>query len=153
MVRTHPLRKSKTLTWPFARRSAGTSHKRGGNMRHPRCYLLLLCSCLLLFSSYPDAWAQDGVAIVSHSIKPVSAGSSARFIKVAWKVKLRNEIRKPVTVAILFSFLDENEDQVAKAEKTVTLKAREMKTASDTVLIRSAEANKIATCDVSVTVQ
>ncbi len=122
-------------------------------MRHPRCYLLLLFSCLLLFSSYPDARAQGGVAIVSHSIKPVSAGSSARFIKIQWKVKLRNEINKPATVAILFSFLDENEDQVTKAEKTATLKAREMKTVSDTVLIRSAEANKIIACDVSVTIQ
>lgn len=122
-------------------------------MRHTKRYLSLLFSCLLLFSSYLNARAQDGIVIVSHSIKPVSAGSSSRFIKIAWKVRLRSEIKKPATVLILFSFLDENEDEITKASKTSTLKAREERTISDTILIRSAEANKIVACDVSVTIQ
>jgi len=122
-------------------------------VRLSKPYLLLLFPCLLLTGFCQSAQAQDDVLILDYSIKPVSAVSSGRFIKIAWKVKLRNEFSKPKTVLILFSFLDENEDQVEKVSKTRTLKAREERTVSDTVLVRAALANKIAACDVSVTIQ
>ena len=122
-------------------------------MRYGKRYLLLLFPCLLLMGSYLTVQAQDSIAILDYSIKPVASGSSARFIKIAWEVKLRSDFNKPATVLIEFSFLDEDEEEIAKVTKTSVLKAREERAVSDTVLIRTAEANRIVACDVSVTEQ
>jgi hypothetical protein len=120
----------------------------------PAPHRLLLLLLFLITICWPaDVSARDGVVILDQSIRAVSRTSSGRFVNIAWNVKLKNEADRPQTCAILVSFLDADDRQIGKATKTQLLKARELKTVTDTVRLRSSVAERIATCDVSVAIE
>lgn len=121
----------------------------------PRRLLLLTLSIFLFSICWPaGVSARDSVVILDQSIQAVSRTSSGRFVTIRWSVKLKNEANKPQTCAILISFLDANDEKIGKAAKDgQLLKARESKTITDTIRLRSSVVEKIASCDVSVTIE
>jgi hypothetical protein len=113
------------------------------------CWVFLF-PCLWLFSITFDALAQDHIVVLEQDIKAVSAVSSGRYIKIAWKVKLQNKTNKPIACDVAVLFLNSGQENIGKASKTSTLEPNEIKIVSDTVLLEASVANQIATCAVSV---
>ena len=118
-------------------------------MRNAIRRLMLLLLCSMLFCSYSNA-LPDPIAVLDSSIHPVSEGSSVRFIKIAWKVKLQNQTPEEQTGTIILSFLNEADEVISKTTKTETLGPREKKTVSGSVRLRASIAQQIANCGVSV---
>lgn len=107
-------------------------------------------TCLLLFCFHTDAPAQGNIVILDQNIKAVAAVSSGRYIKIAWTVKLQNTINRSIAFDVTIGFLNSKEENIETANKTSTLEANEVKTVSDTVLLKSSVANQIASCSVSI---
>lgn len=112
-----------------------------------RLMSLLLCS--MLFCPYANA-LPDCIVVLDSSIRPVSTGSSGRFIKITWKVNLQNKTPEAQTGEIVLSFLNSADEVISKTTKIETLKPREKKTVSGSVRLRASLAQKIASCDVSI---
>ena len=113
--------------------------------------LLVPCLLFMLFNSH--ALAEDSITVLEHSVKPVAAVSSGRYIETAWKVKLCNESEDPVTCVVEIFFKDKNEDSLKKTKKEIELKGHEVSTCSDTVLLRSSIVSEIVSTDISVKIK
>lgn len=114
-------------------------------MRNTKRCLILVCSVLFILGTYSTVLAENGISIIDHSIKAVATVSSGRFIKIAWQVKLKNETNAPLTQLITVSFLDGNKENLGNASKTSKLAAGELTTITDTVVLPTAVAKRIAT--------
>ena len=104
----------------------------------------------VLFGNYSNALSGEKISILDHSIKAVATVSSGKFIKIAWTVQLKNELSEPMTCVVSVAFLDGNKEKLGTANKTSTLNPNESKTITDTVVLSTSLAQKIATGEVSV---
>jgi hypothetical protein len=101
---------------------------------------------------------EDSVAVETHSIvasvsdnlKEQLPFHSDRFIKVDYNVKLRNKSDKPVSSDLIVAFLDEDEMKIGEARTTGSFEAGELKTISDTVVLRTSDASRIASSRVTI---
>lgn len=119
-------------------------------MRNVKRLAMSLWICIILLANSSGVLAEEKVSILDHSIKAVAAVSSGRYIKIAWSVKLRNEISESMTCVISVSFLDGNRVKLGTANKTSKLDPNESKTITDTVVLSTSLAKRIATGEVSV---
>ena len=98
-----------------------------------------------------DAEAHSVSATIDDSLKAGLAENSDQYIKIAYTVKLRNKTNKPMTPDITIAFLNGDNDQLGKeAMKTSLFKAGEVKTISDTIVLRASEVKQIAAGQVSI---
>ena len=119
-------------------------------MRNVKRLAMSLWICIILLGNSSGVLAEERVSILDHSIKAVAAVSSGRYIKIAWSVKLRNEISESMTCVVSVSFLDGNRVKLGTANKTSKLDPNESKTIADTVVLSTSLAKRIATGEVSV---
>jgi hypothetical protein len=89
-------------------------------------------------------------ATMGDNLKENIAFSSDRYIKVDYNVKLRNKSDKPVTSDLTIAFLDKDNVKVGEARTTGFFDAGELKTISDTVVLRTSDASRIATSRVTI---
>jgi len=122
-------------------------------MRNAKPVILFLLIGIVLFGNYSSALTGEKISILDHSIKAVATVSSGKFIKIAWTVQLRNEIDTPMTCVISVAFLDGNKEKLGTANKTSTLDPKESKTITDTVVLSTSLAQRIATGEVSVEIE
>jgi hypothetical protein len=113
--------------------------------------LAIPCLLLLFFSS--NSLSEDSITVIEHSVKPVAAVSAGKYIETEWEVKLCNESENPVTCVITILFNDENDETLKKTSKKIELKAHEVNTCSDTLLLRSSIVSQIVSSGISVTIE
>jgi len=121
-------------------------------MRDVKGYVICLWALFIFFCFNSNGFAEDKVSILEHNIKAVATVSSGKYIKLAWSVKLKNQINEAMTCVVSFSFLDGNKVKLGTANKTSTLEPNESKTISDTVVISTSLAQRIANGEVTVVI-
>ena len=127
-------------------------------MKDKKRYIVLTILGLFIFGSFSNALAEDRfpidnqsiAAIVDQSSKNTSVTSSGEYTEIAWKVKLRNDTDKPISSDVSVAFLNSDQDKLAVTTKTAEIKPGESKVVSNTVLLRSVLAQKIASGYVAV---
>ena len=120
-------------------------------MGNARLYLIPVSACLLTLFSYVDAaLSADRIVVLEQGISAVTAVSTGRFFKIAWRVKIRNETPDPQICKIKFSLLNSEERAVGRGTKSVALEGRETKTVKGTVQLRASAARQIVSSDVAL---
>lgn len=90
------------------------------------------------------------IATVGDNLKEDLAFASDRYIKLDYNVKLRNKSSKPVTSDLTIAFLDEDNVTIGKARTKGSFEAGELKTISDTIVLRTSDASRIASTHVTI---
>ena len=72
------------------------------------------------------------------------ADVSDRYVKIDYNVKLRNKSSKPVTSDLTIAFLDEDNVKIKEARTKGTFEAGELKTITDTIVLRTSDAARIS---------
>ena len=100
----------------------------------------------------------NAIEVETHSMNATVDGNfkedidfiSDRYIKVGYDVKLRNKSDKAVTSDLTIAFLDEDNVKIGEARTTGFFNAGELKTISDTVVLRTSEASRISSSRVTI---
>ena len=90
------------------------------------------------------------IATVGDNLKEELVFNSDRYVKVDYNVKLRNKSDKPVTSDLTIAFLDEDNMMIGEARTTGSFDAGELKTISDTIVLRTSDASRIASSRVTI---
>ena len=119
-------------------------------MRRARISIMWIVPVILIAYFAINAFAGGKVAILEYNLKPVESLDSGRSIKTEWSAKVRNRASETVNFKITIFFIDQNNEEISKAQADCELKARETKTFSDTVVLEASLAKKIASTRVSI---
>lgn len=103
-------------------------------------FLALTCTAL----------AGGKIQVVKYELKPVETVDSGRYIKTEWSAKIRNRASETVTFEITIFFVDSSNETIKEATSSCELQAQETKTFSDTLLLETSIANKVASTRVSL---
>lgn len=90
------------------------------------------------------------VATVGDGFKENVADISDKYIKIDYNVKLRNKSDKPVTSDLTIAFLDENNVKIGEGRARGSFEAGELKTITDTIVLRTSDASRIASSHVTI---
>jgi cell division protein FtsB len=119
-------------------------------MRITGRFYLPVAAVILLFFFALHAWAGEKVAVVQYQLKPIASVDSGRFIKTEWNAKIRNRASEAVKFSVTILFVDSNNETLKETTKQCELKAQQTKSFTDTVLVESSVANKIASTRVQL---
>jgi hypothetical protein len=90
------------------------------------------------------------IATMGDNFKEKIALNLDRYIKVDYNVKLRNKSNKPVNSDLTIAFLDEDNMKIGEARTRGSFEAGELKTISDTIVLRTSDASRIASSRVTI---
>ena len=90
------------------------------------------------------------IATVDDSFKKNIADGSDKYIKIDYNVKLRNKSAKPVSSDLTIAFLDEDNVKVGVARAKGSFEAGELKTITDTIVLRTSDASRISGSRVTI---
>jgi hypothetical protein len=119
-------------------------------MNFSRLIMASVICVLLQILFLPGAWAGEKIALKEYALVPVEAVSSGKYIKTEWHAKLQNRAAEPVSFVLTIIFVDENSETIKETKTQGELAASEIKTFSDTVLLESDLATKVASTRVSI---
>jgi hypothetical protein len=107
-------------------------------------FFIFIIGCL-----WSKPLAQERVTVLEHVVRPVGIVSSGRFVETAWEVKFFNKEEKPLDLIITISFMDKDNELLEEREERCSIKAKETKICSDTVLLRKSVAEQVASTRIS----
>lgn len=113
-------------------------------MRNIRAFFLPLAVAILLSFFTFHAWAGDKIAVVQYELKPVGYVDSGKHLKTEWNAKLRNGAQEAVKFKVTVVFVDSSNEILKEATSEFELKGHETKSFTDTVLVKTDVAGKIA---------
>lgn len=97
-----------------------------------------------------DAETHSIIATVGDTLKADIPDTSDTYIKIDYNVKLRNNSSKPVTSDLTVAFLDEENVKIGEARTKGSFNAGELKTISDTIVLRTSDASRISSSRVTI---
>jgi cell division protein FtsB len=124
--------------------------KEEDTMRNARRFCLPIAVVYLLTFFAVNAWGGEKIAVVQYELKPIASVDSGRYIKTEWNAKIRNRASEAVKFSVTILFVDSNNETLKETTKQCELKAQQTKSFTDTVLVESSVANKIASTRVQL---